>query len=308
MNPTRSGLWAGAVVLLVAGFSPLAQAQEQPAPGAGGQPAAGQPAAQPTTAPATPPALVNLPGPPPIRRGRPISVMAYPFTNLNTNAMTQALGDRAADRAFTTIKGGMIFSQQYDVTTYSPRAALVHKAELDTIIDTAALGRLYDATTHELVVPEARGLAQLLRVQSVLVGTLESVEVNRTANSATVTITAQLLDSVTGAPIKSAAVSGAATGAEDDSALDLVVMAADDAAAKALAEFGIALVGAADKEGKEEGGLPDKIGSAPESAANHAPLDWLAEHGIAEWKALAGYMLLMTVPFIEHHAPQHHLP
>jgi len=324
MNPARSGLWAGTVVLLVAGFCPLAYAQEQPAPPAGAQPAPTQPPAQPpaqpvapgtVTAPVVPAGILTLPGPPPIRRGQPISVLAFAFANLNTNAMTQALGDRAADRAFIRIKGGMIFSQQYNLATFSPRSGLIHKAEIDGILDaTTLLNRLYDPATHELVVPQARQLAQQLRIQAVLIGTLESVEVNRSANSANVTITAQLLDSMSGAPIKSAAVSGTATGAEDDSALDIVLMAAEDAGNRALAEFGIATEAPAGEEGKEgeegkvEGGLPDKIGSAPEATTGGGKLDWLAEHNIAPWKAFLAYMAILTIPFIEHHYPQHHLP
>ena len=56
------------------------------------------------------------------------------------------------------------------------------------------------------------------------------------------------------------------------------------------------------------GGLPDKIGSAPVATAGGIKLDWLAEHNIAPWKAFLVYMAVLTIPFIEHHYPQHHLP
>src|SRR5207249_983718 len=140
---------------------------------------------------------------------------------------------------------------------------------------------LQDPMTREISIPAALRIARLLRIQAALIGTVEAVEVNRMANTATATITVQLLNSVTGEPIKNAAVSGQATGTAENATLELAMMAAEDAAARALVEFGIGVAGP-DKEGAVTG-LPNKIGTLPgRIPPGEDTRDFFARHGIPQ--------------------------
>lgn len=281
--------------------------QAQPVPmSPGDAPPANAPTAPPTVAPL---ATDNLPLPPPILRGQTVSVLAYDFTSV---AMGPVAGDLVAKTVMNTIKGGMIFSQKYDVATFSPRLPLLKKANLDGIVTSEDTNGLYDPTTGLLDTARALRVARLLRVQSILTGTIEDIQVNRDGNSASVTANVQLLNSVTGEPVVPAVlVSGSATGTEETSTLELALLAARDAGFRALAEFGI---GAGVEEGKNGAaavvGLPDKIGSAPTGSFGdeHAGESWFERHGVPPWVGLAVYMGALLSPAAFRHTPMHHLP
>ncbi len=230
MKPRRSGVLAGVALLLAAGLSSDAHAQEQPP----AQPPEMQPPAQPVQ-PAVSPAL---PLPPPIRAGQPISTLVFSFENA---AMNQELGAAAARAALLEMKAGLIFSRQYHIVTFWTRLPLYVKAVSDDYIRADVLTRLASSEPGESLAA-ARQLGRVMRFQAVMVGSVEEVTVDRMANSATATITVNLINTVTGEAIRTAGVSGQASGTAEDDERELAAMAARDAAAKALAEFGIAEV------------------------------------------------------------------
>lgn len=307
MERTRSArgaakVAAGVALFLAAGLGSAHAGQGQPQPVPGDQPMPEAPAPM-VAPPATDPTL----GPPPIRRGQPVSALVFDFSNA---AMSPVDGNLLARQVMNTIKGGMIFSQKFDVVTYSRRLPLLRKAEMDLTLTPEDQANLYDPTTGALDPARALRVARLLRVQSVLSGTVEDVQINREGNSATVSITVQLLNSVTGEPVlPAAAVSGSATGTEENTAVELALLAARDAGYRALAEFGI---GAGVEEGKAGGavvGLPSRIGSAPAGDYDpRADADWFARHGVPPWVGLMLYTGALLSPAAFRHTPMHHLP
>ena len=85
------------------------------------------------------------------------------------------------------------------------------------------------------------------------------------------------------------------------------MMAAEDAAARALEEFGIG-AGAPDKEGAVVG-LPNKIGSMPGGVPEGEDMrDFFERHGIPQWVGLAAVLGILLSPAVWQHEPVHHLP
>jgi hypothetical protein len=73
-----------------------------------------------------------------------------------------------------------------------------------------------------------------------LLGSIEAADVDAAANRANVTVTVQMLDTTTGAPAKTAGVTGTFTGQQGAAREALVEGAARDAATRALTELGVA--------------------------------------------------------------------
>lgn len=239
MTRRCSGIWASLALLLAAGSGSAALAQDQPA---GGQPpATGQPMqpaqpAQPPAAPAPPGATErDVPGPPFIRPGIQQSVLVFDFENASMNAL---LGPDVTHYVQDQVKAGLIASGAYYLVTFNPRLALVRKAIQDEILRQDDL-TVTAPDTGALAVPRALRLAYRLRIQSILTGALEAVELNRMSHTATVTLTVTMINSRTGETMHTASVSGSAVGTAETPELELLRAAADDAAAKAMAEFGV---------------------------------------------------------------------
>jgi hypothetical protein len=271
--------------LLAVGAGPAALAQP---PADGGQPG-DQPAppAASVPAPFSPAASlpIGTPGPSPIRRGQPISVLSFDFQNASQG---QVGGSALAQSIRRAVEEGLMFSGEFYALTFAPRLGLVRRAQIDELLQPGDLTGVI--TDGELNFDAARKIAYATGMQTVLAGAVEAVELNRAANTASVTITVQLLDTATGETLRSASVTGNAIGTPDLSAAQLLLLAGRDAAARSLLEFDIAL-----DQGADCLGAPPYTGGG---AVRHCWPFFYKLTGDGEsrgiWSPTVGFLLYMT--------------
>ncbi|HEU4752651.1 MAG TPA: hypothetical protein VFU47_06035, partial [Armatimonadota bacterium] len=200
--------------------------------------------------------------PPPIRPGMPVSVLVFPFgyageeaappaaaapqpapgtpAGAEASQLTPAQQETAAYLT-AAVKAGFLSTPAYSVVTYHPLSSLVQRALKDEILRPADTAGLVSGATGSVDPAKARQVAYRLGLQTILVGSLDLKEDPKT-NTAEVTAEAQLIDSTTGTVLRSAAVSGAATGAEGVPPVAVRERAAQEAAQKILPAMGIELV------------------------------------------------------------------
>jgi len=235
------------------------------------------PAAQPGVASpgGLPQAAGAFKAPSPIRPGQPISVLVFPFGYLGGEetpaadasapaaeggeapaaALSQAQS-RLAAFLTASVKAGFLASPYFSVASFHPTSALVQRAQKDDVIKQDHLNGLIAQATGLPDVAKARTLTYRLGMQTLLSGSID-VKSDPKANTSEVTLETQLIDSTTGEVIRSAAVSGAAAGAEGVPLSAVEERAALDAAQKVLPAMGIELV--------------TLQGSAPEGSKARAP-------------------------------------
>ena len=203
----------------------------------------------------------------PIRPGQPVSVLVFPFgfppAEPAAETPPAAEGEApvappadAAPAGLTTaqrevaaqltaaVKAGFLSTPAYAVATYHSQSSLVQRAKSDEILTTPQLANLIAPATGAIDLDKARNVAYRLSMQTFLIGTIE-LKTDAKANSAEITLQTQLIDSSTGEVLRSAAVAGAAAGAEGVPATIVRERAALDAAMKLLPAMGIELVVAA---------------------------------------------------------------
>lgn len=141
------------------------------------------------------------------------------------------------------VKAGLLSSPMFSVATYHPQSSLIQRAKKDDILRQEHLDGL--VSESGAVDPEkARTVAYRLGVQTILVGSME-MTADAKANSVEITVDAQLIDTTTGKPFRSAAVSGAAAGAAGVSQVLIQERAAQEAAMKIFPALGLQFVGPA---------------------------------------------------------------
>jgi hypothetical protein len=232
---------AGAALLLGSG------AHAAQAPAAGGAPAGGGAARPGTAAPVFTP-------PPPIRPGAPISVLVFPFSYAGEPAMAPAgapagtpdpvaqIRQDTAASVTAAVKAGFLSTPAYSVITYHPtQSSLIQRARRDEILTAADVAGVTAADTGAVDPAKARNLAYKLGLQSVLIGTFD-MTTDPMANTVEITTNAELIDSTTGQRLRTAAVSGAAQGAEGVPPVVVRERAAQEAAQKLFPAMGIELV------------------------------------------------------------------
>lgn len=224
--------WVAGVALLGACLTASAvHAQNQPPPAPPGGPGGAQPgAAAPvgaapgttragTTAPADP---VPLPG---IR-----TVMVYPFEN-NTPSGGRALGEALA----SAVQRGMEASRVYGTTMYSPDSVLVRRArDENSTVMTPAMAGVIDPIKGTVDQARAMQIAQRTGMQALLLGSIEEYTYDKAANKVSLVATAQILDAKTGEPLRTAGVTGTATGAAGADESTVAQAAATDVASRIL--------------------------------------------------------------------------
>jgi DNA polymerase III gamma/tau subunit len=183
--------------------------------------------APPAAAPAAP-AVPAVPAPP-AAAGSP---MAAP-------AMSQAQQD-LANYLTAAVKGGFLASPAFSVASYHKTSSLVQRAKAQEVLREEHLKDLVSAT-GAVDQEKARMLTYRLGIQTMLLGTIE-MKPDQKANSAELTLTAQLINSATGEVLRSALVSGAAAGAEGVPMNAVEERAAQEVAQKVLPALGIELV------------------------------------------------------------------
>ncbi|MBI3909841.1 MAG: hypothetical protein HY320_02795 [Armatimonadetes bacterium] len=221
-----------AVLAVLAGGAPV-QAQAEPQPE---QPVRGDSGVPPpgTEAEAEAPVQRSFQPPPPIRSGEPISVLVFPAVNA---AKTD--GQDLADYLLREVKSGIVFSNRFTVVTYSRQSSLVRRALQSRILTEEELDELKDPSTGEIDVNQARTIATRLGIQSVLLVSIDEVQVNPQDSSTSITATVQLLASETGNPIYQIAVTGKATPTTGQTPVEVMERAAADVARQVHAEMGV---------------------------------------------------------------------
>jgi hypothetical protein len=231
---------AGAVLLGACLTAPAARAQNQappppprapgaapggavvPAPGgaAGTGTATTRGAAQPTQP-------VPLPG---IK-----TVMVFPFEN-NTTTGGRALGEALAD----AVQSGMEASRIYGTVKYSgdrdrPESLLVQRALAEQSgVLTDAIKNVIDPVKGTVDQARAMQIAQRTGMEAILLGSIEEYTYDKAANKVTMVATAQILNAFTGEPLKTAGVTGTATGTPSMDESAVAQQAATDVASRVL--------------------------------------------------------------------------
>lgn len=199
--------------------------------------------------------------PPPIRPGQTISVLAFPFgftSESETAAKPPAPGSAVAgvpDAAATglsaeqqrmseyltgIVKAGFLATPAYTVMSYHPQSSLVARAVKDGVLTNAQTLDIVAPATGAVDVDRARVLTNRLGIQAFLVGTMD-VKTTPKTNTVEITLDTQLINSATGEVLRSAAVSGAAAGAEGVALQTVQERAALETAQKVLPAMGIQL-------------------------------------------------------------------
>lgn len=278
-------------ILAVPGFPRPAQAQDD--------------APAPADAPVAAPTVETRPGqqlfyqkPLPIRPGTPISVLAFPFgyggeeeaaaapaeaavpaegaaTAAPTTAPKSELSLDQQDLlnyATAAVKAGFLSSPLYALVTYHPQSSLVQRAVSQEVLRKEQLLNIISTKTGATNTDRARVITEHLSMQTLLVGTVDKKS-DVKANSTEVTLSAQLIHSVTGEVLRTAAASGAAQGAEGVPMLQVEQRAALDAAQKLLPALGIELVRlpAPPVEVAPANGKGKSAKAAPKSRSKKAP-------------------------------------
>lgn len=235
------------------------------AQGVFGQPSTAQPGAASPGGGAVQ-AQGSFKAPPAIRPGQAISVLVFPFGYLGAEGEAPAADaaapavappDGGADPASgggltqaqshlaayltASVKAGFLASPYFSVASFHPTSALVQRAQKDDVVKPEHLADLIAPATGSPDLNKARTLTYRLGMQALLAGSVD-VKSDAKANTAEVTLETQLIDSTTGEVIRSAAVSGAAAGAEGVPLSLVEERAALDAAQKVLPAMGIELV------------------------------------------------------------------
>jgi hypothetical protein len=205
--------------------------------------------------------------PSPIRPGQPVSVLVFPFGSPAAEAPAEApmpadatapppetpaaapagrsSAEKEVDDTLTAaVKAGFLSTAAYAVATYHPLSSLVQRAKADEILTANMLTGIVATDTGAVDLDRAKNVTYRLGMQTFLLGTVE-LKQDAKAMSAEVTLQTQLIDSTTGEVLRSAAVSGAAAGAEGVPMSVVRERAALDAAAKVLPAMGIELVATA---------------------------------------------------------------
>lgn len=201
--------------------------------------------------------------PPPMRPGEPVSVLVFPFgfdePAAAPAAEPPAEGAPAAQPKLSqaqqdlvtyitaAVKAGFLSTPAYSVVSYTygpdyqPTSSLVRRARDGDVLRAEHVADLVNRASGAVDTDKAKTIAYRLGLQTFLTGTID-VKTDAKTNTVEVTVQSQLVDSTTGQTLRSAAVSGAAAGAEGVPLIAIQERAALDAAQKSLPALGIELV------------------------------------------------------------------
>lgn len=257
MRTGQSWLIAGITgALLIAPAAARAQGNRATAPGE--TPAA--PTA-PTRSSGTGP-IGSFNPPPAIRSGQPVSVLVFPFGYAAEAAAPAGTAAPAPDAGATGmpvegpkltpeqeavaaavtahVKAGLLSSPFYSVASYHQQSSLIQRGRKDDILRPEMLTDLV-SPTGAVDAEKAKTITYRLGIQAYMSGTVDVKEDPKT-NTVEITLETQIVDSSNGQVIHSAAVSGAAAGAEGVPIDQIRERAAQDTAQKALPALGIQMV------------------------------------------------------------------
>jgi hypothetical protein len=199
----KSLLMAGAIVLGVGLAAGGARAQAPPAPPVR-TPA---PAVPPPTAPGTTRPGAAAPAPPIIIPGVR-TVMVFPFEN-NTSAGGRPLGEAIAE----AVRRGLEASRAYTAVRFDPNSLLIQRTREENPMLREAITGVIDPTTGAVEQTRAMQIAARTGMQALMLGSIEDYRFNKDTNTVEMVATAQILNAQSGEPLRTAGVTGSATGA-----------------------------------------------------------------------------------------------
>jgi hypothetical protein len=161
--------------------------------------------------------------------------MVFPFDN-STPYGGLALGEALAD----AVQRGMDASQVYSTAKFSRSSLLVQRsvAENPTVMN-PAVERVIDPARGAVDPTLALTIAQRTGMQAALLGSIEEYSYDKATNKVTIVATAQLLNAQTGEPLRTAGVTGTATGAARTDESTIAQAAATDVASRLLAGLAV---------------------------------------------------------------------
>jgi hypothetical protein len=165
----------------------------------------------------------------------PNTVIVFPFEN-NSMIGGKELGEALA----AEVKSGVARAGTYSIATFYPASPLLQRARQDQALTREEIDTVVDPMRGTVDPTRAANVAQRMGARYALLGSIEEATVDMAGHKANVTVTVQMLDTLTGTPVKTAGVTGTATGAANASQQALVNAAAQDAARRALTELGLA--------------------------------------------------------------------
>jgi hypothetical protein len=164
----------------------------------------------------------------------PNTVIVFPFEN---NAMTG--GRELAEALAAAVKAGIAQTNGYSVATFYPASPLLQRARSEQSLSREEIEGVVDPTRGTVDPTRAASVALRMGGRYALLGSIEAVDVEQAANRANVTVTVQMVDTVSGTPTRTAGVTGTFTGQQGATQDSLVQGAARDAAQRALTELGM---------------------------------------------------------------------
>jgi hypothetical protein len=162
-----------------------------------------------------------------------IQVIVFPFENNSTFG-----GPAFGEAMSSAVKGGLISSGRFSVATYYAFSPLLQRLRAENP-NNQDLARAVDASKGTVDQPRAMVVARAMGGEAALFGAVEEYRYDTQGRKAEITVSASLVNLLTGAPIRTAGVTGSATGREGSAESDVAAEAARDAAVRLLREMGI---------------------------------------------------------------------
>jgi len=167
-----------------------------------------------------------------------LTVMVFPFDNATPNGGI-ALGQALAD----AVGRGMDASRVYSTAKFSPDSLLVQRAAQENSKEMSgpdgAIAKVIDPVKGTVEPALAMKIALRTGMQALLLGSIEAYSYDKAANKVSMVATAQILNAETGEPLRTAGVTGSATGAPGKDESTLAQAAATDVASRLLAGLAV---------------------------------------------------------------------
>jgi hypothetical protein len=163
-----------------------------------------------------------------------LTVMVFPFENVPAVG-GPALGQALAD----AVEQGMDRSKVYSTAKFSRTSLLVQRAAQENPMLNQAILGVIDPVKGMVDQARAMEIAQRTGMQALLLGSIEEYTYDKAANKVTMVATAQILNSPTGEPLRTAGVTGTATAAAGTDESVVARAAATDVASRLLAGLAV---------------------------------------------------------------------
>jgi hypothetical protein len=160
--------------------------------------------------------------------------MVFPFEN-NTSAGGRALGAAIAE----AVRRGLEASRAYTAVQFDPNSLLIQRTREENPMLREAIAGVIDPTTGAVEQTRAMQIAARTGMQALMLGSIEDYRFNKDTNAVEMVATAQILNALTGEPLRTAGVTGSATGAAGADESTIAQAAATDVASRILSGLAV---------------------------------------------------------------------